>query len=398
MGNYCSKLCLKKPKCEPLITQKDSNSLTSNPDQDKIKHDLTKQNNSNLRSSMLNNTFYDYSFIKKEISKQDFEIVKLLGRGSFGKVLLVKHKLDNKLYAMKILKKETIKRTNQVAHTKTERVILERMDHPFIVRLQFAFQTSEKLYLITDFMQGGELFYHLHKEIKFTETKAKLYSAEIVLAIEYLHKNNIIYRDLKPENILLDEDGHIKLTDFGLSKLVLNNETSKAYTICGTPEYLAPEILSGNGYDKSVDWWSLGALVYEMLNGVPPFKFRKEKKLDINNYKKPLDIPKSFSFEARSFISDLLQVDPKMRLGCGPQDAEIIKSHEFFNGIDWRFIYQKRNTAPFKPVLHTKDDLSYFDRIFTNENPKESPEKLDERLVENEYEKFTYVKEEGYLK
>jgi serine/threonine protein kinase len=405
MGNLCSKLCAKNTKTEPLIA-KEVNKQHDQINNEHSKQDITlKTTISNLKSSTISNTFInasDYSFMTKDTLKHDFDIIKTLGRGSFGKVLLVKHKVDNKLYAMKILKKEIIKKTNQVAHTKTEREILERMDFPFIVRLQFAFQTHDKLYLITDFMQGGELFYHLRRETRFNESKTKIYTAQIVLAIEYLHKNKIIYRDLKPENVLLDRDGFIKLTDFGLSKFVLNADTHKVFTICGTPEYLAPEILGGIGYDKTVDWWSLGVLVYEMLNGVSPFKFRKEKKLDINNYKRPIDIPKSFSYEAQSFIRDLLQVEPKNRLGFGPKDAEAVKAHEFFSGIDWKIVYVKRCPVPFKPVLMNNEDLNYFDKQFTNEQAKDSPTNdrtiYEEKEIEDEYERFSYVKEDNLLK
>ena len=307
MGKCLSKICIKKPSSESLLEESTTNIIIY-PIQDQTITYACNNNIGLLKSSTVSNEIYstsDYSIsTKREININEFEIKKTLGRGSFGKVVLVKNKLDNNLYAMKILHKAKIRNKNQVIHTKTEREILELVDNPFIVRLQFAFQTRDKLYLITDFMQGGELFYHLHKEKRFNETKTKIYTAEIVIAIEYLHKNNIIYRDLKPENILLDRQGHIKLTDFGLSKVIKNTDDNKAFTICGSPEYIAPEILIGNGYDKTVDWWSLGALVYEMLHGDSPFKFTKEKKLEIAHYKIPLEMPKSFSIEAKSFISE----------------------------------------------------------------------------------------------
>jgi serum/glucocorticoid-regulated kinase 2 len=404
MGKVCSKLCNKKSKNEPLLQAssvcgRDTPNVEHSTYNQTIKTSLT----TNLKASTISNNILnasDYSFITKETNKHDFDIIKTLGRGSFGKVLLVKYKLDHKLYAMKILKKDIIKKTNQVFHTKTEREILERMDNPFIVRLQFAFQTPEKLYLITDFMQGGELFYHLRRETRFNETKTKIYSAEIILALEYLHKNKIIYRDLKPENILLDNEGHIKLTDFGLSKLCINTESNKAFTICGTPEYLAPEILIGNGYDKTVDWWSLGVLVYEMLNGMSPFKFRKDRNLDINNYKKPIEIPPYFSHEARSFVTDLLQVNPKYRLGYGSNDAESLKSHDFFKGVDWQQIHLKKTNVPLKPVLASEEDLRYFDKMFTNEIPKDSPalERTNLNEHQDDYERFTYVNEDKYVR
>jgi serine/threonine protein kinase len=309
-------------------------------------------------------------------SLADFEILNLLGKGTFGKVFLVKNKCNGKLYAMKILKKERIIKTRQLLHTKNEREILEKINHPFIVKLFYAFQNNEKLYLVTEFMQGGELFFHLKKEHVFTEEKAKLYACEIVLAIEHLHLNKIIYRDLKPENVLLDESGHIKLTDFGLSKIFNNNNNyvtssfneEKAFTFCGTPEYLAPEILLGKGYNKSVDWWSFGILLYEMLCGRSPFKRRRERRLDINNYLKPIEVLKSdyISEEAQNLIMSLLKIEPLERLS----DVKLIKSHPFFKGVDWEEVLGKKIVHEFIPkdVMKSEEDLRYFDTMFTSDS------------------------------
>ena len=184
---------------------------------------------------------------------------------------MVRRKSDGEIFAMKTLKKDFIIKTNQVQNTKTERDIMTLIDHPFVVKLHFAFQNSETFYFITDFLNGGELFHHLCNEIRFSENRARFYAAELILALDHLHKNGIIYRDLKPENVLLDSQGHIKITDFGLSKLKpeQNNQTN---TFCGTPEYLAPEIIIGKGHSFGVDWWSLGMLLYEMISGINPFK------------------------------------------------------------------------------------------------------------------------------
>ena len=292
--------------------------------------ELLNLNNRNGNDFSYNTYPYDkihkkaYSDQKKKCVLDDFEFLKLLGKGTFGKVILVRNKKDSKLYAMKVLKKYRLFKTNQIFHTKTEREILEKINHPFIVKLHFAFQTELKLYLVTEFMQGGELFFHLKREKIFKESKVKAYVCEIVLAVEHLHKNKIIYRDLKPENILLDVDGHIKLADFGLSKFFNNSKgnsspstssiynddestcSDKAFTLCGTPEYLAPEILTGQGYDKSVDWWSLGVLIYEMLLGSSPFKSRRER-LDLNYYT-PVEIKSSrVSDDAKDLILSLLK-------------------------------------------------------------------------------------------
>ena len=213
------------------------------------------------------------------INLTNFTILKVIGRGSFGKVYMVKMKSDGAIYAMKTLKKDFVIKTKQVANTKVERDIMQMVNHPFIVKLYFAFQNTEKLYFVCDFLNGGELFYHLCNQIRFSEDRARFYAAEIVLALEHLHENGIIYRDLKPENVLLDNYGHIKITDFGLSKLGLASKESQTNTFCGTPEYLAPEIIKAAGHGISVDWWSLGILTYEMISGINPFKSQSQ----INN-------------------------------------------------------------------------------------------------------------------
>lgn len=332
-------------------------------------------------------------------SLQDFKLIKTLGKGSFGKVLLVRYIFDGKYYAMKIFNKANLIKQKQIQHTKVERKILEIVDHPFIVKLLFAFQTNERLYIVTEFMQGGELFYHLKREGCFSNERSKLYLCEIILAIEYLHNNGIIYRDLKPENILLDSNGHIKLTDFGLSKIFLPDEDGnpspmRAFTICGTPEYLAPEILKGGGYDKSVDWWSLGALFYEMLTGESPFKFNM-KNLDIKNYLKPIQKHSNIHPIAFSLITKLLEPNTSKRI----KEAEEIKSHEYFKGINWNNVKNKKFKPLFKPYIKHSEDLSHFDKNFTEEDPISDKEKsllmpIKEKSTENIFENFTYIHQE----
>ncbi len=202
----------------------------------------------------------------------NFEIKKCIGEGSFGKVFLVKRKENNQVYAMKILNKDEFIDPKHKSNLMSERNIMSKIDYPFIVKLHQSFQTPWKLFFLMDFLNGGELFYHLKWEKRFTENKARFYAAEITLALSHLHKNGIVYRDLKPENVLLDISGHLWLTDFGLSKMgIMGNK--KVFTFCGTPEYLAPEIIQGKGYTKAVDWWSLGLLLFEMLSGRHPFKW-----------------------------------------------------------------------------------------------------------------------------
>ena len=243
-----------------------------------------------------------------KICISDFQIEKVLGEGAFGKVTLVTKKDTGQLYAMKSLRKEMIEQRNQRNHTRTEREILGEVHCPFIVQLRFAFQTTEKLFMVMDFVNGGELFFHLRKDLKFSEDRTRFYSAEILTALEYLHKQGIIYRDLKPENVLLDCDGHVKLTDFGLSKKFFSGE-KKTYSLCGTPEYIAPEILKGVGHDQAVDFWSFGALTYEMLSGAPPFYNRNKDIMFKDMLTKPVVIKAHFSPEAADLLKNLLQVE-----------------------------------------------------------------------------------------
>ena len=244
------------------------------------------------------------------------------------------------------------------------------------MHMHYAFQTQHKLYMVMDFLNGGELFYHLRRENRFNERRIKFYAAEIVCAIEDLHKAGVIYRDLKPENILLDSQGHIRLTDFGLSKQgIFKQNEDMTFTICGTPEYLAPEIIKGEGHGRSVDWWSLGALLYEMYCGRPPFQNQNKMQLLYTIATKKIDFSRiqRSSQEFQNFIKRLLHHNPNRRLGGTEEDAEEIKRHPFFAGIDWNQIRSKQITPPFKPDVDDDSDVSNIDRSFLNELPVESP-------------------------
>lgn len=233
----------------------------------------------------------------------DFKIISVLGRGCFGKVCLVKYKDNKKLYAMKGIKKDMILNQDQLENTLTEKKILETINHPFICQLDFCFQTEERIFFVMDFIKGGELFIHLRRELKFSEERTKFYLVQIGLAIQYLHDNNIIHRDIKPENILLDEDGYIKLTDFGLAKMFSSDE--KLQSVCGTPDYIAPELILELGYDNMVDWWGFGILMYELLVSFPPFYDENidlmYDKIKNNTVKYPKNI--NLSEEARDLIN-----------------------------------------------------------------------------------------------
>lgn len=326
---------------------------------------------------------------------QDFELLKLLGKGGYGKVFLVRKRCAKdagKIFAMKVLKKATIVRNaKDTAHTKAERNILEGIRHPFITELVYAFQTGGKLYLILEYLCGGELFMQLEREGIFMEDTACFYLAEITLAIEHLHSQGIIYRDLKPENILLDAQGHVKLTDFGLCKESIH-EGAMTHTFCGTIEYMAPEILMRSGHGKAVDWWSLGALMYDMLTGAPPFTAENRKKTIDKILKARLNLPPYLTNEARGLLKKLLKKNVGERLGSGPEDGEPIKAHAFFRHVSWDDVLQRKLDPPFKPTLSDETDVSQFDTKFTKQTPVDSPD--DSMLSESANQVFlgfTYI-------
>ena len=332
----------------------------------------------------------DFSNLKINLSYHDFTPLKLLGRGSFGQVCLVRLKINNKLYAMKLLDKKLLKERNQELHTKSERDLMVKINCPFIVNIKSAFQDEKYLYIISDFMQGGDLFYHMHETGIFDFELAQFYTCELVLALEYLHNNNMIYRDLKPENILLDANGHIKLTDFGLSKL-LNSSKQKAFTICGTIQYIAPEVFIDKGYDKMVDWWSLGCLIYEMFVGKLAFNIKNNTNLSLDLYNKKLKFPRHMDEDAQDLINKLLVVDPKKRLGYGANGSDKIKKHPFFEGINWDEVWNKQIIPPFKPELTDEMDLKYFDTQFTDEPIESFTRNPRSREASYEYKNFTYI-------
>ncbi|RFU32183.1 hypothetical protein B7463_g4174, partial [Scytalidium lignicola] len=306
---------------------------------------------------------------KKHYGPEDFQILKLIGKGTFGQVYQVRKKDTKRIYAMKVLQKKVIVQKKEVAHTVGERNILVRTamsDSPFIVGLKFSFQTPTDLYLVTDYMSGGELFWHLQKEGRFDEKRAKFYIAELILALQHLHMHDIVYRDLKPENILLDANGHIALCDFGLSKANLT-QNATTNTFCGTTEYLAPEVLLDEaGYTKMVDFWSLGVLVFEMCCGWSPFYAEDTQQMYKNIAFGKVRFPRdTLSTEGRNFVKGLLNRNPKHRLGA-TDDAEELKRHPFFADIDWDALAKKKITPPFKPKLKSETDTSNFDPEFTN--------------------------------
>jgi serine/threonine protein kinase len=303
----------------------------------------------------------------RKVTIEDFDLLKVLGRGAFGKVMQVRKKDTGKIYAMKILKKNMVYQRKQVAHTQAERKILEAAQHPFLMGLRFAFQSDTKLYLLMDFYKGGELFFHLQKKKRFTEDEARIIVAEVALALGHLHTNSFIYRDLKPENILMHESGHVCLTDFGLAK-ELDPDQKEARTMCGTPEYLPPEVLTGKKHNKNVDWWGLGVLIYELTTGVTPFHSSTMESLVRKAEKGVVKFPKHLTEECKDIISQLLQVNPKMRIGASEADIEEIKQHKWFAVIDWDKLMRKEINAVYIPPVEAAETFSdNFDAEFTSE-------------------------------
>jgi serine/threonine protein kinase len=306
----------------------------------------------------------------------------------------VREKQTNEMFALKVLKKDNIIKRNQVEHTRTERSVLGYVKHPFIVGLNMAFQSKDKLYFVLDYCAGGELFFHLGKVGKFSEQRACFYAAEITLAIAYVHNLDIVYRDLKPENVLLDSRGHVRLTDFGLSKEGISNSSSGANSFCGTPEYLAPEILNRQGHGRAVDWWSLGALLYEMLTGLPPFYCRDREKLFEKIRRGTLEYPKYLSPRAQVILRGLLTKDPRRRLGSGPNDAEDIKVQEFFSELNWEKLMKGDIPPPWDPQINGSMDTSQFDHEFTD-LPLNSPNAFQGGFgttpADNVFEGFTFT-------
>ncbi|KAI8671503.1 CAMP-dependent protein kinase type 1 [Fusarium keratoplasticum] len=325
------------------------------PQQHQANHQQQPSNGSQMRVT------------KGKYSLGDFDILRTLGTGSFGRVHLVQSKHNQRFYAVKVLKKAQVVKMKQVEHTNDERRMLADVKHPFLITLWGTFQDIKNLYMVMDFVEGGELFSLLRKSGRFPNPVAKFYAAEVTLALEYLHSKNVIYRDLKPENLLLDRHGHLKITDFGFAKRV----PDKTWTLCGTPDYLAPEVVSNKGYNKSVDWWSLGILIYEMLCGYTPFwDSGSPMKIYENILKGKVKYPAYVNADAQNLLERLITADLTKRLGNlygGPAD---VKNHPWFAEVTWDRLARKDIDAPYTPPVKAgAGDASQFDRY------PEDPEK-----------------------
>jgi serine/threonine protein kinase len=326
---------------------------------------------------------------KVSVSLDSFHLNRVLGKGAFAKVLLVQKEDSGTMYAMKVLKKHHVARKNQIEHTRTERRILAKVQHPFICLLRYAFQTKKKLYLVLDYHPGGELFYHLSRRGRFREKEAKFFIAEITSALEYLHDHNICYRDLKPENVLIQLSGHIALTDFGLSKDNMESKVSGGKSFCGTPEYLAPEIIHRKGHGKAVDWWSLGMVSYELLTGLPPWYTKNRLHLFEDICWAPLRFARHVSQEARSLIRGLLTRDANDRFSASDAKANV-----FFADLDWDDVVNGK----LKPIIIPSEGTSYISRdirklpvISTTEEGEDVETRGRERSINStEFEGYSF--------
>ncbi|XP_046809378.1 atypical protein kinase C isoform X4 [Lucilia cuprina] len=340
---------------------------------------------------------------QRQFSLDDFELIRVIGRGSYAKVLMVELKKTRRIYAMKVIKKALVTDDEDIDWVQTEKHVFETAsNHPFLVGLHSCFQTPSRLFFVIEFVRGGDLMYHMQRQRRLPEEHARFYAAEISLALNFLHEKGIIYRDLKLDNVLLDHEGHIKLTDYGMCKEGIRPGDTTS-TFCGTPNYIAPEILRGEDYGFSVDWWALGVLLYEMLAGRSPFDIAGASENPDQNtedylfqviLEKTIRIPRSLSVKAASVLKGFLNKNPADRLGCHRETAFMdIKNHPFFKVIDWEMLAYKQVTPPFKPRLDSDRDLANFPPEFTGEAVQLTPD--DDRVIDNidqtEFEGFEYV-------
>ncbi|KAL6753068.1 kinase-like domain-containing protein [Haematococcus lacustris] len=326
-----------------------------------------------------------------KIGPQDFEMLRVVGQGAFGKVFQVLHKASHQVFAMKVMRKERILQKDHSEYVRAERDLLTAVVHPYIVTLRFSFQTPTKLYLVLDFINGGHLFYSLYREGVFSEDVARLYCAEIVSALSYLHSIGIMHRDLKPENVLLDNEGHVRLTDFGLAKGNMDVEGARSNSFIGTMEYMAPEIIEAKGHTKSVDWWSTGILLYEMLCGVPPFRAKSRQALQQQILSAKVKFPKFLSSEAQNLLKGLLTRDTAKRLGAGPGGSDAIRKHPFFKSINWARLEARQLPSKFVPEVSCSRCVNNFDKLWTDQPAEDSPCGTPSAAHHDAFQGYTYV-------
>jgi len=295
---------------------------------------------------------------KLSIKFTDLKVIGTLGKGSFGHVQLVKDNVTQKTYALKAVSKAQIVQTGQQGHIMSEKKVMEMLDHPFLVKLFATYKDRDRLYFLLEPSLGGELFSVLREKTLFDNDTARFYAGSVVLAFEYMHSKNIVYRDLKPENLLLDDKGYLKVTDFGFAKDISGGRT---WTLCGTPDYLAPEIVAGKGHGKGVDWWTLGVFIYEMLASYPPFYDEDPMKTYAKIMHGNIQYPSHFSREAISIVKKLLHHKHTKRLGVVKGGAKLIKKHGWFKKFEWHSLIAKKLQPTIVPKIKDAFDLTNFD-------------------------------------
>ncbi|XP_076044178.1 protein kinase C isoform X2 [Oratosquilla oratoria] len=331
----------------------------------------------------------------QKLGLEDFSFIKVLGKGSFGKVMLAERRGTDEIYAVKVLKKDVILQDDDVECTMTERRILAlAAQHPFLTALHSCFQTEDRLFFVMEYVNGGDLMFQIQRARKFNEPRARFYAAEVTLALQFLHRNGVIYRDLKLDNILLDSEGHCKIADFGMCKEgILDGATTT--TFCGTPDYIAPEILQELDYGASVDWWALGVLMYEMMAGQPPFEADNEDDLFESILHDDVLYPVWLTKEAVSILKGFMMKNSAKRLGCVPENGgeQAIRNHKFFKDMDWEALEQRRVKPPFTPKIKGRKDALNFDAEFTKEDPVLTPINAEvvRAINQDEFRGFSFV-------
>lgn len=330
-----------------------------------------------------------------KVGLDDFIFIKVLGKGSFGKVMLAEKRGTDEIYAVKVLKKDVIVQDDDVECTLTERRVLAlAARHPFLTALHSCFQTRDRLFFVMEYVNGGDLMFQIQRARKFDEPRARFYAAEVTLALQFLHRHGVIYRDLKLDNILLDNEGHCKLADFGMCKEgILDGCTTT--TFCGTPDYIAPEILQELDYGPSVDWWALGVLMYEMMAGQPPFEADNEDDLFESILHDDVLYPVWLSKEAVSILKGFMTKNPVRRLGC-TGGAGGIRQHAFFRDMEWEALEARRVRPPFRPKIKNQKDAVNFDTEFTKEEPVLTPVSADviRCINQDEFKGFSFVNQD----
>ncbi|CAI4224907.1 unnamed protein product [Auanema sp. JU1783] len=354
----CSKECSVSFTYDP---NNNSNKLKENESQEDDLSELTDSVSSQLR--LVDEPPKPTTHVN--VSMKDLTTIVTIGTGTFGRVELARHQDNGQHFALKVLNMHKVVQTRQVQHVHSEKEVLNKLQHPFIVQLFSTDKDEKNLYMIMEFVPGGELFSYLRASRVFSNSMSRFYAAEIVSALDYIHSKNIVYRDLKPENLMLTKEGHIKMADFGFAKELKD----RTYTLCGTPEYLAPESLSNKGHNKAVDWWALGVLIYEMMAGRPPFRGKTTTEIYDRIIEHKLKFPRSFNLVAKDLVKKLLVVDRTQRIGAMKNGARDVMEHKWFQKINWKDLNEMRLEPPIVPTLYHSGDTGNFDTYDENNGP-----------------------------